>query len=99
MMPINDLSGARFFGLPFLYIGNLDVKIFHSACHLWSIIGVGSIIVTDERRESVDFVEYYPAAFVLVVRAISNDNEKVSFLDNIKDNINKTFIRENRWIF
>ena len=31
-------------------------------------IGAGSIIITDERRESVDFVEYYPAAFVLIVR-------------------------------
>ena len=32
-------------------------------------IGVGSIIITAERAESVDFVEYYPAAFVLIVRA------------------------------
>lgn len=33
----------------------------------------GSIIITDERREAVDFVEYYPAAFVLVVRAKNAD--------------------------
>ena len=32
-------------------------------------IGVGSIIATAERKESVDFVEYYPAAFMLIVRA------------------------------
>ena len=32
-------------------------------------IGTGSIIITPERAESVDFVAYYPAAFVLVVRA------------------------------
>ena len=32
-------------------------------------IGAGSIIITAERAESVDFVEYYPAAFVLIVRA------------------------------
>ena len=32
-------------------------------------IGAGSIIVTDERRQGADFVEYYPAAFELVVRA------------------------------
>ena len=32
-------------------------------------LGAGSIIVTNERRELVDFVEYYPAAFVLIVRS------------------------------
>ncbi len=32
-------------------------------------IGCGSIIVTDERKQAVDFVEYYPAAFVLIVRS------------------------------
>ena len=35
-------------------------------------LGCGSIIVTDERREAVDFVEYFPAAFVLVVRSAPN---------------------------
>ena len=38
-------------------------------------IGAGSIIVTDERREAVDFVEYYPAAFVLIVRSGQARNE------------------------
>ena len=32
-------------------------------------LGAGSIIVTDERKQAVDFVEYYPASFVLLVRA------------------------------
>jgi len=32
-------------------------------------IGAGSIIVSDERRKAADFVEYYPAAFELIVRA------------------------------
>ena len=36
-------------------------------------IGTGSIIVTPERAEAVDFVEYYPAAFVLVVRSVQTD--------------------------
>ncbi len=36
-------------------------------------IGVGSIIATAERKESVDFVEYYPAAFVLVVRSAQTE--------------------------
>jgi polar amino acid transport system substrate-binding protein len=30
-----------------------------------ALVGAGSIIVTDERKQAVDFVEYYPAAFVL----------------------------------
>ncbi|MBQ9510538.1 MAG: transporter substrate-binding domain-containing protein [Clostridia bacterium] len=35
-----------------------------------ALIGAGSIIATDERRESVDFIDYYPAAFSLVVRSV-----------------------------
>ena len=34
-----------------------------------AMLGAGSIIVTEERSQSVDFVEYFPAAFVLIVRA------------------------------
>jgi len=41
-------------------------------------IGAGSIIITDERREAVDFVEYYPAAFVLIVRGTKAGNEAQS---------------------
>ncbi len=36
-----------------------------------SDMACGSIIITDERREGMDFVEYYPAAFVMLVRAKS----------------------------
>lgn len=32
-------------------------------------MGAGSIIVTEERKQAADFVEYYPAAFQLLVRA------------------------------
>ena len=31
-------------------------------------LGAGSVIVTEERKEGVDFLEYYPASFVLIVR-------------------------------
>ena len=31
-------------------------------------LGAGSIIVSDERKQAVDFLEYYPASFVLMVR-------------------------------
>ena len=62
-----------------------------------ALMGVGSIIVTDERKESCDFVEYYPAAFVLVVRAVSKQEEAPTFVDQIQSGIEKTFIREDRW--
>ena len=67
-------------------------------------IGAGSIIITEERAQAVDFLEYYPAAFVLIVRAAkapvtetaeTADNE--TFWDGIKSSFNKTFIREGRW--
>ena len=35
-----------------------------------ALLGAGSIIITPEREEAVDFVSYYPAAFVLVVRSV-----------------------------
>ncbi|MGI6265329.1 MAG: ABC transporter permease subunit [Acutalibacteraceae bacterium] len=35
-----------------------------------AMIGAGSIIATDERKQSVDFVEYYPARFTLAVRSV-----------------------------
>ena len=61
-----------------------------------ALLGAGSIIATDERKQSVDFVEYYPAAFVLVVRAFRIETGE-SFLSAIADSFQKTFIRENRW--
>ena len=60
-------------------------------------IANGSIIITDERKESVDFVEYYPAAFTLVVRAAKPEEEDASFLGGIRSSFEKTFIREERW--
>ena len=44
-------------------------------------IGAGSIIVNDERRKAADFVEYYPAAFELIVRAEQTDSEYTSLDD------------------
>lgn len=60
-------------------------------------LGCGSIIVTDERKEAVDFVEYFPAAFVLVVRAAQNQEAAPGFLSGIRDSFEKTFVREKRW--
>ena len=62
-----------------------------------ALLGAGSIIATDERRESVDFIDYQPAAFVLVVRTRAEAEAKPGFLDEIKASFHKTFIREGRW--
>ena len=70
--------------MPYVQSGKADV-----AC--------GSIIVTDERKESMDFVNYHYAAFVLVVRALNSGSEKLSFWDGIKSSFNKTFIRGKRY--
>ncbi|MBR6228274.1 MAG: ABC transporter permease subunit [Eubacterium sp.] len=59
-----------------------------------ALMGAGSIIVTDERKESVDFVEYYPAAFVLIVRGVQSGDAESG---GIWDSFYKTFIREERW--
>ena len=71
-----------------------------------AVLGAGSIIATEERKQSVDFVEYYPAAFVLVVRSMQTGEGQAgndaadggSFLSRIADSFEKTFIRESRWI-
>lgn len=63
-------------------------------------LGAGSVIVTEERRQAVDFVEYWPAAFVLMVRSTQPAGaEKTgkSFLSSVADSFEKTFIRESRW--
>ncbi len=63
-------------------------------------IGIGSIIATDERREAVDFVDYYPAAFVLLVRTKdsgSGETGAEGFWGSIAESFEKTFIREDRW--
>ncbi len=62
-------------------------------------IGTGSIIITPEREEAVDFVAYYPAAFVLIVRAAAEENDQTgnTFWDSIVSSFEKTFLREDRW--
>ena len=89
----------------------LDVKVEFTGMEFSAILaavqsgkadmGAGSIIITEERAQAVDFVEYYPAAFELIVRASSDtqtsSSEVRSFIDTTKDSFNKTFIREGRW--
>ena len=48
-----------------------------------ALMGAGSIIVTPERQEAVDFVEYYPAAFTLAVRAADEEASGDGSLDQL----------------
>ncbi len=89
----------------------LDVKVEFTGMEFSAILaavqsgkadlGAGSIIITDERAEAVDFLEYYPAAFVLVVRTVTSPGTGSatvhSIQEGIRDSFYKTFIREGRW--
>ncbi len=89
----------------------LDVKVEFTGMEFSAILaavqsgkadlGAGSIIITEERAEAVDFLEYYPAAFVLVVRkeAASGTGGAAahSIPEGIRDSFERTFIREGRW--
>ena len=89
----------------------LDVKVEFTGMEFSAILaavqsgkadfGAGSIIITEERAQAVDFVKYYPAAFVLVVRSVTTPQEETatdgSILNGILSSFDKTFIREDRW--
>ena len=89
----------------------LDVKVEFTGMEFSAILaavqsgkadmGAGSIIITAERAEAVDFLEYYPAAFVLVVRTVAPPQAEAvqndSIPGKIRDSFNKTFVREDRW--
>ena len=89
----------------------LDVKVEFTGMEFSAILaavqsgkadmGAGSIIITAERAEAVDFLEYCPAAFVLVVRTVATSQAEAvqndSIPGKIRDSFNKTFVREDRW--
>ena len=62
-----------------------------------SDVACGSIVITDERSELVDFVSYYPASFVLVVRSRTVEAPKTGFLEGLRGSFERTFITEGRW--
>ena len=62
-----------------------------------SDLACGSIVVTDERKEKMDFVDYYPAAFVLIVRSAEAEVEDASVWSSVKSSFEKTFVREDRY--
>ena len=55
-------------------------------------IANGGIIVTDERKKTMDFVEYEPAAFTMVVLA-DEDAANISFWQGLKESFRRTFPR------
>ena len=64
----------------------------------------GSIVITDERKETMDFVEYHTAAYVLIVRSVETVvfseetiEKESTFWGSIKESFEKTFIREDRY--
>ena len=63
-------------------------------------VGCGSIVVTDERKESMDFIEYLPASYVLIVRSVEAGTAKQTDSDDgdgIASSFYKTFVREDRY--
>ena len=74
-------------------------------------IGVSCWSVTEERKNSIDFSDtFYSGGMVLVIRsedlkssgtelssAISNTEEKTSFLKSVADSFEKNFVKEDRW--
>ncbi|MBR1633462.1 MAG: transporter substrate-binding domain-containing protein [Lachnospiraceae bacterium] len=60
-------------------------------------IGCGSIVTTDERKETMDFVEYQKALYVLIVRSGETEAYGNSFIDGVKESFYKTFVREDRY--
>ncbi len=65
-------------------------------------IASGSISITEERRESIDFpISHYVGGIVLLVRSedvgVTVASEDEAFLRGIADSFYKNFVQENRW--
>ena len=61
-------------------------------------IGTGAITITEERAQSVDFTDsHLTVDVVMVVKAESDSAAQTGFWDELKEDFEKTFIRENRW--
>lgn len=61
-------------------------------------IGTGAVTITEERAQSLDFSESYLAVdVVMVVKAEPEVAAEPGFWDEMKEDFNKTFIREDRW--
>ena len=61
-------------------------------------IGTGAVTITEERAQSLDFSEsHLTVDVVMVVKDESDILAHSSFWNELKEDFNKTFIRENRW--
>ena len=61
-----------------------------------ALLGNGSIVISDERKETFDFVPYCPAQYVLMVRA-AQDQPSQGIWSNLKTSFYKTFIKDSRY--
>ena len=69
-----------------------------------SDLGCGSILITDERREAMDFATTHENDLVLVTRIAegagsSSDESGSSWVDGIISSFHKTFVKDNRWTY
>ncbi|MDO4797659.1 MAG: ABC transporter substrate-binding protein/permease [Coriobacteriales bacterium] len=65
-----------------------------------SDFGCGSILITKERAEAMDFAPTHENDLILVVRAADGGSGSGgSFIDGIAQSFYKTFIKENRWTY
>lgn len=60
-------------------------------------IGAGGITISEERAESVNFSESYLSVDVVMVVKQDSSASEVAFWDDVKEDFEKTFIREDRW--
>lgn len=64
-----------------------------------SDFGCGSILITEERAEAMDFAVTHENDLILVVRSSDDSSESgVSFIDSISESFYKTFVKEDRWM-
>lgn len=67
-------------------------------------LGNGSILISDERKQAMDFAVTHENNLVLVVRATesaaaTSDGSGSSWLDGIASSFQKTFVKDNRWMY
>ena len=62
-----------------------------------ALLGCGSIVVSDERKEVVDFIDYYPASFILMVRSAAAAEADEGLIARLKGSFHRTFIKDSRY--